>query len=295
MTSYRTLITLAACGLLATASHAQRKTIGIAEIQTNDAVEANAQSNGYLDSLNLVRQSLKDQVITALNQTRKFEIVARTDLDSVMKEMDLQNSGLVTSPQANEVAAAEYLLDIDIDSFQDYKEEAEFKNIGKAAKTRIIRFSVIAKIYDLTQGGKLIESVSVQRNERKMEKVNDFVQGDGELSDVLMRDISASIAQEVSNKVADRIFPPRVIAISDDQATINRGEGTGIAVGQIWKAYALGEEMIDFDTGENLGREETEVGTIEITQVLPKFAKGKVLADFGIERGQVSRPYQPQQ
>lgn len=293
MISIRTLLTLSACCLLASTSQAQRKTIGIAEIQTNDAVVSNAKDNGYLDSLNLVRQSLKDQVITALNQTRKFEIVARTDLDSVMKEMDLQNSGLVSTPVANDVAAAQYMLDIDIDSFQDYKEEAQFKNIGKAAKTRIIRFSVIAKIYDLTQGGKLIESVSVQRNERKMEKVNDFVQGNGELSDVLMRDISASIAEELSNKVADRIFPPRVIAISGDQASINRGEGTGIEVGQIWKAYALGEEMIDFDTGENLGREETEVGTIEIIQVLPKFSKGTVLSDFGIERGQVSRPYNP--
>ncbi len=293
MTNIRTLLTIATCCLVASASQAQRKTIGIAEIQTNDAVESNAQQNGYLDSLNLVRQSLKDQVITALNQTRKFEIVARTDLDSVMKEADLQNSGLVSSPVAGDVAAAEYLLDIDIDSFQDYKEEAQFKNIGKAAKTRIIRFSIIGKIYDLSKGGKLVESVSVQRNERKMEKVNDFVQGDGELSDVLMRDISASIAEELSNKVADRIFPPRVIAISGDEASINRGEGTGIEVGQIWKAYALGEEMIDFDTGENLGREETEIGTIEITQVLPKFSKGKVLSDLGIERGQVSRPYQP--
>lgn len=293
MKHIRTLLALAACVALAAASHAQRKTIGIAEISTNEAVVANAQKNGYLDSLNLVRQSLKDQVITAINQTRKFEIVARTDLDSVMKEVDLQQSGLVSQPVAGDVAAAEYLLDIDIDSFQDYREEAQFANIGKAAKMRNIRFSIIGKIYDLTQGGKLIESVSVQRSEKKIEKVNDFVQGDGELSDVLMRDISASIAEELSNKVADRIFPPRVIAISADQATINRGEGTDIAVGQIWKAYALGEEMVDFDTGEVLGREETEIGTIEITQVLPKFSKGVVLEDLGIERGQVARPYNP--
>lgn len=278
---------------MASAMQAQRKTIGIAEIGTNDAVETNAQENGYLGSLNLVRQSLKDQVITALNQTRKFEIVARTDLDSVMKEADLQQSGLVSQPVAGDIAAAQYLLDIDIDSFQDYREEAQFSNIGKSAKMRNIRFSIIGKIYDLTQGGKLIESVSVQRTEKKIEKVSTFVQGDGELSDVLMRDISASIAEELSNKVADRIFPPRVIAISGDQATINRGEGTSISAGQIWKVYALGEEMIDFDTGEVLGREETEIGTIEIKQILPKFSKGTVLEDLGIERGQVARPYNP--
>lgn len=290
MRSTQFLLILSAFLIAASTGFSQRKTIGIAEIKTNDAVVANAQQNGYLDSLNLVRQSLKDQVITALNQTRKFEIVARTDLDSVMQEMDLQGSGLVADPKAGDIAAAEYLLDIDIDSFQDYKEEAKFKNIGKAAKTRIIRFSVIAKIYDLAQGGKLVESVSIQRNERKMERVNDFIKGNGELSDVLMRDISASIAEELSNKVADRIFPPRVIAITGDQATINRGEGTGTAIGQVWKVYALGEEMIDFDTGENLGREETEIGSIKITEILPRFSKGIVLSDFGIERGQISRP-----
>lgn len=289
MIQIRPLILLAAGVLLATTGYSQRKTIGIAEIGTNDAVVANAQKNGYLESLDLVRQSLKDQVITALNQTRKFEIVARTDLDSVMKEMDFQQSGLVSAPQAGEIAAAQYLLDIDIDSFQDYREEAEFKNIGKSAKMRNIRFSIIGKIYDLSQGAKLIESVSVQRSEKKIEKVNDNVQGDGELSDVLMRNISASIAEELSSKVADRIFPPRIVAFSGDQVTINRGEGTGIAVGQVWKAYALGEEMIDFDTGESLGREEIEIGTIEIIQVLPKFSKGTAVSDLGIAIGQVAR------
>ncbi len=285
-----TLAALAAILLLATSANAQRKTIGIADIKTNEAIEANAKKKGYFESLNMVRQSFKDQIITALNQTRKFEIVARSDLNSVMKEMDFQDSGLVLDSKTNGVAGVEYLLDVSIDSFQDYREEAQFKNIGKAAKTRIIRFSVVGKIYSIAEGGKLLEAVSVQRSERKMEKISGFIEGSGELSDELMRQISVSVAEELSNKVANRIFPARVIAISNGSATVNRGTGTGVRVGQVWKAYALGEEMIDFDTGESLGREETEVGTFEITSILPKFSKAKVTEDFGIERGQVARP-----
>jgi hypothetical protein len=76
------------------------------------------------------------------------------------------------------------------------------------------------------------------------------------------------------------------------QITINRGEGAGVAVGQTWTVFALGQEITDPDTGEKLGRNEAEIGTIKITRVTPKLSYGEATEDNGIGVGNIIRPKQ---
>ena len=85
------------------------------------------------------------------------------------------------------------------------------------------------------------------------------------------------------------VFPAKVIARRDTQVTINRGEGAGVAVGDVLNVYALGEEMIDPDTKESLGRDEVKVGKVKITEVDPKFSKADVIEDTGISPGAILR------
>ena len=68
-----------------------------------------------------------------------------------------------------------------------------------------------------------------------------------------------------------------------------RGDGTGIAVGDTYRIMAMGEAMIDPDTGENLGSAEADVGLAVITEVTPKFSKGILRENYGVERGQTAR------
>jgi len=60
--------------------------------------------------------------------------------------------------------------------------------------------------------------------------------------------IAREMASKIANRVTDVIFPPKVLSKRDKQITINRGDGTDITVGQIWNAFAIGEELIDPDT-----------------------------------------------
>jgi len=48
-----------------------------------------------------------------------------------------------------------------------------------------------------------------------------------------------------------------------------------VKLGQIWTVFALGEVIKDPDTGENLGRNEAEIGTIKITRVTAKLSYGE--------------------
>ena len=100
-----------------------------------------------------------------------------------------------------------------------------------------------------------------------------------------MRDISTQIA----NRVADAVFPPKIVGKTGKIATFNRGGGTGVSVGDEYEVFALGEEMVDPDTGDKLGYEEVSVGRLKVVSVAPKFSRGTLTEDNGVEKGQVVR------
>jgi hypothetical protein len=105
----------------------------------------------------------------------------------------------------------------------------------------------------------------------------------------MMVAVSRDLAQRIANRVADVIFPAKVLIKRDNEVTINRGEGGGVAVGDTFNVFALGEELIDPDTKESLGREEAKVGKVKITQVNPKTSTAQILEDTGIDKGAILR------
>ena len=111
-------------------------------------------------------------------------------------------------------------------------------------------------------------------------------------NDEMLVSLAREMAEKIANRIADVIFPPKVISKREKQITINRGEGTEIAVGQSWHVFAIGEELIDPDTKESLGREEVLIGKVKIMSVLPKTSTAEILEDLGIDKGAVVRKAQ---
>jgi len=262
---------------------AQRKTVAVAKVKISPSIESSASADGTYPSLRRVVEAIDGQTIDALNGTRKFEIIARSDLDSLMEEGGLTGKGL-------QPGEADYLIVPSVDDFQDFVETATFGGIGKIVTKRKIRLGMVARIYDVAHGGKLIESANFQLDNKDLEQLMSQSVKSGSFSDELLRKIAQEMGGKVANRVVDVIYPAKIIALIGPQATINRGDGAGIAVGQIWDVFALGEEMIDPDTGESLGGSEVKVGSLRIDQVTPKFSSGVLTENFGVVKGSVVRP-----
>jgi curli biogenesis system outer membrane secretion channel CsgG len=275
-------ILVSALLLGATTAQAQRKQLAVGKVKTSASVTADASAKGSANSLMRVAEAIDGQLIDALNGTRKFEIIARSDLDALLEEGAFTGAGL-------QVGGSDYLLVPVIDDYQDLIERATFEGIGATAEKRKIRLGMVARIYDSTSG-KLIESANFQLDNKNMEKLLSNSSRNGSFSDELLRKIAEEMGGKIANRVVDVIYPARVIALTGPQVTINRGDGTGIRVGQAWAVYALGEEMIDPDTGESLGQSEVKVGTVRIDRVSPKFSTGTISENYGIAKGFVVRP-----
>ena len=309
------ILAAASLALLPALAAAQDKaTIAISSIKATPSVAASVKGGTTVDSvagnasqvkvdsttlntgqeLNRIIESLDSQLIDRVNATRKFDVLSRSELADIVKEQDLGASGNVdakTAAKAGKLSGAKYLLVCTVDDFQDYYEKAVFEGTGRSASKRVFRFSIVGKMYD-SSTGKLIESANFQTGNdtfKLIQQERNYSVNNGLLSDEMMVAISRSMAEKIANHVVDVIFPAKILIKRDNVVTINRGEGGGVAEGDTFNVYALGEEMIDPDTKESLGHEEVKVGKVKISQVNPKTSMATILEDTGIDKGAVLR------
>lgn len=267
------------------------ETIAVTKIVATPALAKKISGNpAERESLDLVAQSLSGLFTAALGKTRRFKIVTRKDIDAMQKEQDFSDSGMVdasskNAARAGKIEGAKYIVSAEIYDFRDSAETKRFATLGKTKTRRDLRFKVTISILDSSTG----EIIATDRFESKnsvqaVSGINSDSDTDGYVSE-----LAEDVADKLAFFVADTIFPPQVIGKTGKRVTINRGEGSGVKVGQVWELYAPGEEMLDPDTGENLGSEEIPVGKMTIIQVNPKFSVGNATEDFGIERGALAR------
>ena len=236
---------LAAALLPALASAQEGKaTLAVSSIKPTPSLAASIKPDKKLEMGRII-ESLDSQLVDRINATRKFDVVGRSDLNDILKEQDLGASGNVdakTAAQAGKLTGAKYLLVTTVDDFQDYVEKATFEGTGRSATKRVFRLSVVGKVYD-SSTGKLLESANFQTGNDEFKQIQEersYTVKDGELSDEMMLAVSRDMAQKIANRIADVIFPAKVLLKRDKEITINRGEGGGVAVGDTFNVYALG-------------------------------------------------------
>lgn len=259
------------------------KTLALGRVKATPAILTSAAEAGRKNAIDRMSQALDGQLLAALQQTRKFTVLARSDADALIEEAG-------AAGRAFDFGDAAYLLVVTIDDFQDFTQTATFATVGKTATKRVVRFSAVAKLYE-SATGKLAETANFQeQNLDTEEALANAASSGGELSESLLLALTRRMGEKIAHRVTDVAFPARILAKTGKIVTINRGDGTGIATGQLWEVFALGEELRDPDTGAYLGREEVSVGQIRIQRVTARTAQGEVAGeDLGIDRGAIAR------
>ena len=261
--------------------------VGISKVEATTAMQKNVVGEKQ-NSMNRVMEAMENQLIDRLHNTRKFKVVARGDLEKILKEQDLQSAISSDPVQAFKIAGCKYTVVTTVDDFQDIKKKLKGAGGQVIASKRKIRLSSVAKIYD-TETGELKESANFQLSNDEGKEHLLGATADGAESDKLLLAMARAMADKIANRVIDVIFPAKVISKNGGFIMINRGDGTDIAKGEIWRVFHTGEQLVDPDTGEVLGKTETPIGKVEIVDVTPKFTRAKILEDYGIERLNILR------
>lgn len=276
------LLLSAALLALAPAAPAQgKKKLAITKIAATDALGKRMDRQGVGLSLDTVLQALDSQVYDRILNTRRFEILERSDADALAKEAG-------ASGAAFNFNQADYILTIRVDSFNDRMEERRLASLGKTIRARTIELSAVAKVTEVATQRAVASAnfrVSKRDSENRSENTTERV---GEGSDALMIEAVGDLAQKIAMRVADVVSPARILAKRDKVVTINRNDESGIKAGQVWEVLVLGDELTDPDTGD-VSREEVYVGKVKVTRVTPQNSQAEIIEDTGIDRGAVVR------
>lgn len=271
-----------------------RKTLAVLPAKVQPSLEQSVGRLGNEKILSLQRASqvLDTQLTDAINNIRHFRIIARSDLEQILDDQDLQDTfsaGSERVPERFSIEGADYLLIPTVDDFRDVIEQLRGEGGTVIATKREIHLGVVTRIYD-SETGELLETANFRTSggEGQRHQIN-VRSDDPNYFSEMTRTLVAEISVKTARRVLDVIHPARVLARTGGVVTISRGDGSGIEVGQNWNVYALGERLIDPVTGMDYGIEEVEIGTIEIINVRPMVSQGRIVEDFGVEKNQIVR------
>jgi hypothetical protein len=241
-----------------------------------------------------VVEAADSQLLNAVEQTRKFEMVPR-DPNAVIREQDFAQSGNVSTLDAKaakpfQMAGVSHIATVMIDNYQDVTSRMELGgSLGATqGERRVIQLQAVVSVIDATKAT-VLRSTNVRLERAQTNEVLSGSTVDGRATDALVGLVSRDLAKAAANAITDMLYPARVVGYTMGVVSFNRTAGSGAATGQYWQVYAAGEEMIDPDTGESLGREEVPVGWAVVTEAGDRFSKAEAIVDNGIDRGSIMR------
>ncbi len=249
---------------------------------------------------------LADQLTDALVQSGQFTVLERETLSDVIEEQDMAASGRFQKSQSartGKLTSAQVLIKGTVTEFENKSAGSGagigFGGVRVGSKKGEAHVGLIIRLIDTTTG----EVLDSQRVEGKAESggfdfgldIGGFDFGTDSFKKTPLgkaTQIAIDNAVEyIASELRDMPFQGRVVKCSaDGEVYISAGDNAGAQVGDTFTVYSVGEELVDPDTGELLGVEEEELGSVKIYEVKEKYSKAKVISGGqGIKQGDIIR------
>lgn len=272
-----------------------RPTLAILDIEATEAVTAKARADGNLNDLERILQAFDGQLIAALTQTNRFRVTARSDLERLLVDSDLQQVFADDPVRALRVLGTQYGLILRIDEYRDdvvaQKARVEGRGDRVVRARRELHMSVVATIYDIEKAS-AYTSVTIPFHATPLDKRWEGLGVDRDVLDAQMAGaldrVAPMLAQEVAHGVLAQTFPARIVTVGSGQVVVSWGNGTPIESGQVWRVFDV-EMVEDIDFPGEFMEIEQPVGLIRIDTVSGRTSTASIVEDLGMTRGAVCR------
>lgn len=237
---------------------------------------------------------IRDEMEAAIQKNRKFNLVSRNKevLKDIREEQKFAKSDLTAGNAAAEgqITNANFLILPTVQDFKFYRSSTPVPNLdNKYIRRDSGVLAINAQVVDTSTGSikttfylksSFATGKSVVNSRHGVPNSTHFIK------------MAKDIAAQMTDQLVDAVFPMRILNIQGQQVYINRGKDGGLKKGDVLKVFRPGVELIDPDTGENLGSAETEIGEIKVTRINPKFTMAKIVKtnpDEMVEKGDIVR------
>ena len=205
-------------------------------------------------------RDLRRAVTDYLTQTRRFAMIDRDFLASTQRELEFIASGntpTIELARLGNKVGTDYLVIMTLNELTNQQTSRIYKTARVQKTTKQFGVDVSIRIIDVATSQIKFAAIA--------EVSHDDYGG-------LAKDVGFLSGQVISNA----IFPARVVAVADDIITINQG-GKTLKIGETYNLVKLGKSVSDPYTKERLGRVETKVGKVEISDVQAKTSSANII------------------
>ncbi len=245
-----------------------------------------------------------DMLATALVKSGKFIVIERQELDRVLSEQKLGESGLVTeqtAPKVGKLLGAELFVIGGVTEFGT-KENNIGGNIplfGGSVNKRTARAVVDVRLVNTTtgeivaaeteEGSESTTGVSVRYEDIDFSNTSAWNDTDAGKA---AREAVDGVVELVTENMTKIPWMGKVLKVNSDGTLLMKpGSEGNVKVGMEFDVFRVGEDVIDPDTGMSLGADETKVGKVKVTEdaLKGKAAKAKIVEGKELQNSDILR------
>ena len=232
----------------------------------------------------------KDVLVDRLMKTDRYHVIERPEIDAIMRELNLQNSGATrtqTRAKLGQLKNVEYLIKGTITDFgvvgggslRGSKGSTGLFGGGTVAVMSMIVYVIQVESGEIVASERIEESVgSAAVDVHAAYKDMSFggtIFAKTPLGKATSRAIDRAVGK-ISEVIAARPWNPRIAALEADGTIIlNGGKDRGIREGQVFDVLAEGTAIVDPETGDTIGHQPGKVlGQVRVCKVEPRYSVG---------------------
>ena len=214
--------------------------------------------------------SLIADIENAIRNGRKFELLTRRGaaMQAIRQEQEFAKSGLAAADAAAEgqMSNAQSLVQVEVTQFSFGRSSSRVPNTEKYRVSDYCRIELSVQIID-TSRGSVSASFPIKASTTSGTAMANRI---GSASSAVLDQTLEKAAGTLANMLSDTVFPIQVLTVKGKRLWVNRGNDSGLHVGDVFDIFEPGEELVDPQTGESLGSTETEVGKARVVRINPK-------------------------
>lgn len=247
---------------------------------------------------------MSEMLTDSLMQSGNFIVLERQDIEGVLEEQNFAASGRTTSKggaKIGKINRAQILIKGAVTEYSSSTsgggQGLNIKGFKIGSKSNVAHVAIIIYMYDTTTGQVLYS----QRCEGKADSGGlklGFTNKDwgfgtaGHKSTPIGKATQMAIDKAVSfisAKMSNIPWQGRIVKANGSKVYLNVGTAGGIHIGDEFSVYREGEELIDPESGLNLGSETTKIGRVQVTQVKDKFSIATPIAGAEFTQNDIVR------
>ncbi|MEW6086752.1 MAG: CsgG/HfaB family protein [bacterium] len=237
-------------------------------------------------------KGMADMLVTALVKSNKFLVIEREQMEKVMNEQSIGQSGAVnpqTAAKIGQILGVSYIITGSITEFGVKESKLGVGNLGRVlsfgggldAKTNKAVVALDLRMINTTTA-EILKAVKGEGEEKSTGVAIDLDVApsvdfgkEGFDETVIGKAVRKAVdmaAKEIIESELNEPWTARIIKVEGNQIYLNSGEESGEKVGKVIAIYHKSEDLIDPETGISLGAEEKKIGTAKIIKVEKKFS-----------------------